>query len=105
VTAKVVALATQVDATRAAVVKELEGAVAIAREVPDRVVGCAVVIVTLSDDGLHHVHTNTECPKNATLQMIGAVQILMHDLTGDLEKYPAFEPEPPAPEDDDHADD
>jgi hypothetical protein len=92
--AKVLSLTTQVDSTREAVVKELEGAATIAREVPDRVVGCAVVIVTLSDDGLHHVHTNTECPKNATLQMMGAIQILAADLVEGLEKYPAFEPEP-----------
>lgn len=92
--AKVLSLKTQVDSTREAVVRELESAVAIAREVPDRVIGCAVVIVTLSDDGLHHVHTNTECPKNATLQMMGAVQVLAADLNEGMEKYPAFEPEP-----------
>ncbi len=98
--AKVLSLTTQVDSTREAVVRELEKAAAIAREVPDRVVGCAVVIVTLSDDGLHHVHTNTEYPKNAALQMMGAVQILANDFVVDLQKYPAFEPEPEGGDDD-----
>jgi hypothetical protein len=97
VTAQVVALSTRVDSERGAVVKELEDATAIARSAPGRVVACAVAIISLDDDGLHHVHTNTEGECYHTLALMGAVQVLAADLAGNLVKCPAVEP-PPAPE-------
>lgn len=102
-TAKVVALSTRTDGERAAVVKELEDAAAIARTAPGRVVACAVAIISLDDDGLHHVHTNTEGERYHTLALMGAVQVLATDLAECLVKCPAVTPEP-APDggDDEH---
>ena len=93
-------ITTKSDSERAAVVKQLEDATAIARSAPGRVIACAVAIISLDDDGLHHVHTNTEGELYHTLALMGAVQVLATDLAECLVKCPAFEPEPekPSPE-------
>jgi hypothetical protein len=105
VAAKVLSLTTRVDTERGAVVKELEDATAVARQAPGRVVGCAVAIISLDDDGLAHVHTHTE-GRNILLLM-GAVQVLCSDLAAGLVYAPGIEPEPPAPapEEEPHATD
>jgi hypothetical protein len=98
--AKVVALTTKVDDERGDVVRELEKAVEIARLAPGRTVACAIAIITVDAEGLHHVHTNTAGENRHTLAMMGAIQVLASSVTECLVSCPAFEPEPtPAPED------